>query len=66
MAEINTEALRQVEEARRRYSSICETNLGTRNSRDTYYRYADMFVRWLRGEFTPGEKLRRPALPASR
>lgn len=57
MAEISAEALRQVEEALGRYSNVCEDNLGTFNSRRTYQRYAEMFVRWLKGEFVPGETL---------
>ena len=59
MAEINADALRQVEQALGRYSNICEANLGTPNSRKTYFRYSEMFVRWLKGEFIPGETLQR-------
>jgi hypothetical protein len=60
MAEISAEALRQVEQALARYSNVCEANLGTRNSKETYYRYAEQFVRWLKGDFNPGERLLRP------
>lgn len=55
MTEINADALRQVEEALVRYSNVCDANLGTPDSRNTYYGHADRFVRWLKGEFVPGK-----------
>ena len=36
------------------YVQVCNKNLGTPISRDTYIRYARMFVRWIDDDFMPG------------
>ena len=36
------------------YIQECNENLGTPQSRGTYIRYADMFVRWIDDSFNPG------------
>ena len=36
------------------YVEICNKNLGTEKSRDTYVRYVRMFVRRINDDFTPG------------
>ena len=41
------------------YAQACNDNLGTPISRDTYIRYARMFVRWVDDSFTPGDTRRR-------
>lgn len=56
MAMITPEALKEVQEALNEYRNDCETKLGTPKSRWTYEHYAELFVRWLNGEFVPGAK----------
>ena len=41
------------------YIEVCNDNLGTPKSRDTYIRYARMFVRWADDGFIPGETRNR-------
>jgi hypothetical protein len=55
MARINLKALEEIRRALDDYHDVCEEKLGTRVSKNTYYRYAQYFVRWLNDEFAPGE-----------
>jgi hypothetical protein len=57
MAKISKSAIAEIEQALRNYETVCDENLSTPNSRKTYYDYASRFVRWLKDDFTPGEKL---------
>lgn len=57
MPRISTKALEEIQEALEKYHNVCEAKLGTTNSKKTYYDYAKRFVRWLNGEFAPGEML---------
>ena len=41
------------------YSQVCNENLGTPKSRETYIGYVDRFVRWIDDSFVPGEKRHR-------
>ncbi|OGO21952.1 MAG: hypothetical protein A2Z28_00390 [Chloroflexi bacterium RBG_16_51_9] len=59
MSKISEKALKEVQQALADYKTICEENLGTSDSWNTYYGYAEKFVRWLKDDFTPGQKRRR-------
>ncbi|MGI2336112.1 MAG: hypothetical protein ACRKGH_05655 [Dehalogenimonas sp.] len=54
-ARIGTKAMDEVKRALQEYRETCWTNLGTDISRETYFRYAERFVRWMDGDFTPGK-----------
>jgi len=56
MARITPEALKEVQEALKGYRNVCDEKLGTPNSKWTYKHYAELFVRWLNGEFGPGDR----------
>ena len=55
---ITRPALDEVERALKEYEAQLAQLRAERvireNTQDTYYRYAEMFVRWLRDEFDPG------------
>lgn len=57
MAEISAAALEEVERALRRYEAEIEASKLRLNAKVTYLRYASMFVRWLKDDFTPGGTL---------
>jgi hypothetical protein len=53
---ISTEALREVEDALKVYvDEVIEADL-TDSTKDTYTAHPMRFVRWLRGDFTPGSR----------
>jgi transcription initiation factor TFIIIB Brf1 subunit/transcription initiation factor TFIIB len=57
---ISRPALDEVEQALRQYESLLAKLRAERvireNTQETYLRYAEMFVRWLRAEFDPGAR----------
>jgi hypothetical protein len=57
-AQVSDAALTEIEEALVRYRKEVSETAMRAPSRDTYIRNAEMFVRWLRGEFEPGARLR--------
>ena len=54
MPEISPEALREVTQALEKYRQAVEDSQLQPNSQRTRYWQANAFVRWLKGEFTPG------------
>lgn len=58
MQQISTEALREVETALRRYETEVRQSGVAMNTANTYLLHANNFVRWLKGDFTPGRTLR--------
>ena len=59
MPRISQVALREAQEALRRYEEVVEATDMTRNTKDTYLLHARNFVRWLADDFTPGINTRR-------
>lgn len=57
MAQISREALREVEEALRRYELEVKASGVRPNTEKTYLLHATNFVRWLRDDFEPGATL---------
>ena len=53
------QTMREIRRLLDAYIEVCNDNLGTPVSRDTYIRYARMFARWVDGSFIPGERLSR-------
>ena len=55
---ISRDALNEVQRALHQYGEVLaeleQTKIIEKNTEKTYYRYAEMFTRWLRGEFDPG------------
>lgn len=60
---ISRPALDEVVQALRDYDQLLGTlkkdGVIKENTRDTYSRYAEMFVRWLHDEFDPGARNKR-------
>jgi hypothetical protein len=55
-AQISTDALFEVQTALRGYYSAVETSGLSESSQATYIDMADNFVRWLKGDFSPGSR----------
>jgi hypothetical protein len=53
---INPQALAEVEEALEQYREEVEKSDLEEGTKRLYLRHADSFVRWLKNEFTPGNK----------
>lgn len=51
---ISKEALEEIRKTLDEYRDVCERQLNTKTARDTYYGYANRFVRWLNDDFDPG------------
>ena len=51
---ISNDALTEVEEALKAYEQAVEEAPLTPSSRQTYVNRAQLFVRWLKGDFEPG------------
>jgi len=56
-ARISSDALFEVEAALRSYCTDVETSELSDGSQATYMDMADNFVRWLKGEFSPGSRV---------
>lgn len=54
---MSSSALREVEEAFRRYEAEVEESNMTPESKKTYLLHSRNFIRWLRGDFRPGDRL---------
>ena len=54
MPEISPEALQEITQALEKYRQVVGDSQLRPNSQRTRYWQANAFVRWLRGEFTPG------------
>ena len=54
---ISEDCLAEVERELQMYMQVCERGLQKENAIKTYQRYASYFVRWMRGDFTPGENI---------
>jgi len=55
--QVSQQALNEVEAALKRYRHEVEEAPLAPATQRTYLQHAESFVRWLRGEFTPGEKV---------
>lgn len=55
-ARISTPALSEVQVALKTYYSALETSELSQSSQATYMDMAENFVRWLKGDFTPGSR----------
>ena len=54
---VSSRALCEIEAALKEYENeVNATNLA-KNSKETYLSHANHFVRWLKGEFEPGERV---------
>ena len=54
---VSSRTLVEIEEALKEYENeVNATNLA-KNSKDTYLSHANHFVRWLKGDFEPGERV---------
>jgi hypothetical protein len=58
MQQISSEALREVETALQRYEAEVRQSGVAKTTEHTYFLHANNFVRWLKGDFTPGRTLR--------
>ena len=56
--QVNAQVSAAVQDACRRYEQEVEASNLARNTKHTYLLHAGNFVRWLRGDFTPGATLR--------
>ena len=63
MSKISQEALQEVTQALEKYRQVVEDSQLRPNSQRTRYWQANAFVRWLRGEFTPGTEVERIGYP---
>ena len=54
MMRIGSEALAEVEAALKAYEQAVEEAPLTPSSKETYVNRAQLFVRWLKGDFEPG------------
>lgn len=55
MAKISNKSLEEIQRALEQYREVCENGLTTAASK-TAYGDADRFVRWLKDEYTPGQR----------
>lgn len=58
MQQITSEAMNEVEAAIKRYEDDVKVARLAPSTEATYLLHAQNFVRWLKGEFVPGAKLR--------
>jgi len=58
---VSSTTMREIEEAFRKYEAEVEATAMTPNTKTTYLLHSRHFVRWLKGDFKPGEKLLRSA-----
>ncbi|MEQ8316729.1 MAG: hypothetical protein RIE77_12720 [Phycisphaerales bacterium] len=54
---ISASALAEIEQALHSYHDQVESSSMAENTKKTYLRHADTFVRWLKGDFEPGERV---------
>ena len=64
MERIPAEAIREVEWALHRYEEEVRAAGLARSTEDSYLLHAQNFVRWLKGEFTPGATLPESNAPS--
>lgn len=57
MTHISPECLSQVRKALEAYREEVEATNLTHDTKGTYLRHAESFVRWLDGDFEPGSKV---------
>ncbi len=57
MTRISPECLSQVRKALKAYREEVEATNLTHDTKGTYLRHAESFVRWLDGDFEPGSKV---------
>lgn len=48
------EFIKQLEQYKAEYDNVCNENLGTQVSANTYTSYAEYFIRWIKGDFVLG------------
>ena len=60
MPKLDPATTRKVERAAERYLSEVDESLMTENSKGTYRRHVEHFVRWLNDDFEPGGTLVGP------
>ena len=59
MAKISQQALQQIEQALEQYvEEVKEAGLAL-NTETTYLLHSNNFVRWLKDDFSPGDRLKR-------
>ena len=52
-------ALHEIDAALAEYEQVLDRSLLAPKAKETYLRYATMFVRWMKDDFEPGATLRR-------
>lgn len=55
----NEEFIKELEKKIGEYHKVCEKNLQEGNSVNTYIGYSNYFLRWVKGDFIPGEKRKK-------
>lgn len=58
LAQLEPERLLAVREAYERYSQVVTESRLAQNTKNTYLLHSGNFVKWLAGEFFPGERLK--------
>jgi len=57
MVELTAREVQKLDELLQEYIDTVENSLMTPSSQRTYIDQAQMFVRWVKGDFEPGERL---------
>jgi len=59
MTRITQSALKEIEDAFDEYERFVHTTPMTEAAKKTYLLHSSNFVRWLKGDFIPGDRLRK-------